>query len=65
MKMLKVKLEYWLPGITIEVSGARQPVGNGNRTEWSPVRSVINKNNNILYSTSNFNRDDKAGLQIA
>ena len=26
MKILKVKLEYWLPGITIVISGARQPV---------------------------------------
>ena len=26
MKILKIKLEYWLPGITIEDSGARQPV---------------------------------------
>ena len=25
-KILKIKLEYWLPGITIEASGARQPV---------------------------------------
>ena len=27
MKILKIKLEYWLPGITIGDSGARQPVG--------------------------------------
>ena len=26
MKILKIKLEYWLPGITIGDSGARQPV---------------------------------------
>ena len=26
MKILKVKVEYWLPGITIGVSGARKPV---------------------------------------
>ena len=25
MKILKVKLEYWLPGITMGASGARQP----------------------------------------
>ena len=25
-KILKIKLEYWLPGITIGASGARQPV---------------------------------------
>ena len=24
MKILKVKLEYWLPGITIDASGARE-----------------------------------------
>ena len=41
MKLLKVKLEYWLPGITIEASGARQPVDSGNNTEGSPIRSVI------------------------
>ena len=29
------KLEYWLPGKTIEASGARQPVDDGNNTEWS------------------------------
>ena len=26
IKIMKVKLEYWLPGITIGASGARQPV---------------------------------------
>ena len=26
-KLLEIKLEYWLPGITIGASGARQPVG--------------------------------------
>ena len=26
VKILEIKLEYWLPGITIGVSGARQPV---------------------------------------
>ena len=41
VKVLKVKLEYWLPGITIEASGPRQPVDNGIKTEWSPIRSVI------------------------
>ena len=41
MKLLKVKLEYWLPGKTIEASGARQPVDDGNKSEWSPIRSVI------------------------
>ena len=41
MKELKVKLEYWLPGITIEAGGPRQPVDNGIKTEWSPIRSVI------------------------
>ena len=25
-KILEIKLEYWLPGITIGASGARQPV---------------------------------------
>ena len=43
VELLKVKLEYWLPGITIEASGARQPVDNGNKTEWSPIRSVISR----------------------
>ena len=32
---------FCLPGITIEANGARQPVDNGNKTEWSPIRSVI------------------------
>ena len=41
VKVLKVKLEYWLPRITIEASGPRQPVDNGIKTEWSPIRSVI------------------------
>ena len=41
MKELKVKLEYWLPGITIEAGGPRQPVDNGIKTEWSPIRSLI------------------------
>ena len=41
MKVLKVKVEYWLPGITIEASGPRQPVDNGIKTEWSPIRSLI------------------------
>ena len=33
VKVLEVKLEYWLPGITIEASGPRQPVDNGIKTE--------------------------------
>ena len=43
MKLLKVKLEYWLPEITIEASGPRQPVDNGDKTEWSLIRSVIKR----------------------
>ena len=41
MKLLKVKLEYWLPGKTIEASGAGQPVDDSNKSEWSSIRSVI------------------------
>ena len=33
VKVLKVKLEYWLPGITIEANGPRQPVDNDIKTE--------------------------------
>ena len=43
VKLLKVQLEYWLPGITFEASGLRRPVGNGNKTEWSSIRSVIKR----------------------
>ena len=41
MKLLKVKLEYWLPGKTIEASGDGQPVDDSNKSEWSSIRSVI------------------------
>ena len=41
MKLLKVKLEYWLPGKTIEAGGAGQPVDDSNKSEWSLIRSVI------------------------
>ena len=41
MKLLRVKVEYLLPGITIEASGARQPLDNGNKIEWSSSCSVI------------------------
>ena len=34
-KILEIKLEYWLPGITIGASGARQPVD---------MYSVLNEN---------------------
>ena len=41
VKLLRVKVEYLLPGITIEASGARQPLDNGNKIEWSSSCSVI------------------------
>ena len=40
VKVLKAKLEYWLPGITIEASGPRQPVDNDIKTVES--NSVCN-----------------------
>ena len=38
VKVLKAKLDYWLPGITIEASGPRQPVDNGNNTRGVQFR---------------------------